>query len=166
MSFIRKMAKKQGANMDDPKIRVKSNIYKYKVHIRLTDNGEGLIRSESREPIKLSSPVEFGGIQGLWTPEDLLVASVNSCLMTTFQFYTKKRGFTYKSYESFAEGTIELIDMRYEFTEIKIMPKIIVNSEEDIETTKKLLDISKKSCLISNSLRSRVIVEPEIKAVS
>jgi uncharacterized OsmC-like protein len=103
---------------------------------------------------------------GLWTPEDLLVASVNACLMTTFLFYTKKRRFKFESYESSVEGTIELVDMQYKFTEIKIMPKVIVKSREDIKAVKKLLEISKKSCLISNSLKSKVILESEIEAIS
>ena len=86
--------------------------------------------------------------------------------MTTFLFYTKKRGFKFESYESSAEGIIELVDMRYKFTEIKIRPKVIVKSKEDIEEAEKLLKISKKSCLISNSLSSKVILEPEIEATS
>ena len=152
--------------MNDSRIRVKSKKFKYKADIKLNDHGEGIVESADRTSIKLSAPVEFGGIPGLWTPEDLLVASVNACLMTTFLFYTKKRGFKFKSYESSVEGIIELVDMQYKFTEIKIMPKVIVKSKEDIEEAEKLLKISKKNCLISNSLRSKVILESEIGAVS
>jgi len=152
--------------MNDSRIRVKSKKFKYKTYIKLNSSGEGIVGSEDRTSIKLSAPVEFGGMPGLWTPEDLLVASVNACLMTTFLFYTKKRGFNFESYESSVEGTIELVDMQYKFTEIKIMPKVIVKSREDIKAVKKLLEISKKSCLISNSLKSEVILESEIEAIS
>ena len=152
--------------MNDQKVRLKSKKFKYKTNIKLNDSGEGIIESKDKNSIKLSAPVEFGGIPGLWTPEDLLVASANGCLMTTFLFYTKKRGFKFESYESSAEGIIELVDMRYKFTEIKIRPKVIVKSKKDIEEAEKLLKISKKSCLISNSLSSKVILEPEIEATS
>jgi len=152
--------------MNDSRIRIKSKKFKYKTNIKLNDRGEGIVESEDRTSIKLSAPVEFGGMPGLWTPEDLLVASVNACLMTTFLFYTKKRGFKFESYESSAEGIIELVDMQYKFTEIKIMPKVIVKSKEDIEEAEKLLKISKKSCLVSNSLRAKVILESEIEAIS
>jgi organic hydroperoxide reductase OsmC/OhrA len=152
--------------MNDYKIRIKSKKFKYKTDIKLNDHGEGIIESADRTSIKLSAPVEFGGLPGHWTPEDLLVASVNACLMTTFLFFTKKRGFKFKSYESSVEGTIELVDMKYKFTEIKIMPKVIVKSKEDIEEAEKLLIISKKSCLISNSLKAKVILESDIEVVS
>jgi len=156
----------QGAEMNDSRIRVKSKKFKYKTDIKLNGSGEGIVGSENRNSIKLSAPVEFGGLPGLWTPEDLLVASANACLMTTFLFFTKKKGFKFESYESSAEGIIELVDMQYKFTEIKIMPKVIVKSKEDIEEAKKLLKISKKSCLISNSLKSKVILEAEIETIS
>ena len=152
--------------MNNSRIRIKSKKFKYKTNIKLNDSGEGIIGSGNKTSIKLSAPAEFGGIPGLWTPEDLLVASVNACLMTTFLFYTKKRGFNFESYESSAEGTIELVDMQFKFTEIKIMPKVIVKSKEDIEAAEKLLTISRKSCLISNSLKYKVILESEIEAIS
>ena len=152
--------------MNDSRARIKSKKFRYKTDIKLNDYGEGIVESEDRTSIKLSAPVEFGGLPGLWTPEDLLVASVNACLMTTFLYYAKKQGFKFESYESSAEGTIELVNMQYLFTEIKIKPKVTVKSKEDIEKAEKLLKISKKSCLISNSLRSKVILESEIGAVS
>ena len=49
---------------------------------------------------------------------------------------------------------------------IIIKPKIIVKSKEDIEVAENLIKISKKSCFISNSLKSKVILEPEVKLVS
>ena len=47
-----------------------------------------------------------------------------------------------------------------------IKPKIIVKSKEDIEVAENLIKISKKSCLISNSLKSKVILEPEVESIS
>lgn len=152
--------------MNDSRVRFKGKIFKYETTIKLNDNGEGIIGSKNRTSIKLSAPVEFGGMPGLWTPEDLLVASINSCLMTTFLYYAKRKRFKFESYESSAEGIIELVDMQYQFTEIIIKPKVIVRSKEDIEAAQNLLKISKNSCLISNSLKPKVILESEVEIVS
>ena len=57
---------------------------------------------------------------------------------------------------------VELVEMQYLFSEITIKPKIIVESGKDIEVAENLIKISKKSCLISNSLKSKVILEPEV----
>jgi organic hydroperoxide reductase OsmC/OhrA len=70
----------------------------YRTSIKLFVKGECIIKSKDKPAIELSAPVEFGGKKGVWTPEDLLVASVNSCLLTTFSYYAKKRGFDFVSY--------------------------------------------------------------------
>ena len=152
--------------MNNPKIKVKSKKFTYRTSIKLFGKGECIIKSKDKPAIELSAPVEFGGKKGFWTPEDLLVASVNACLLTTFSYYAKKRGFDFVSYESSAEGIIELVEMQYLFSEITIKPKIIVKSKEDIEVAENLIKISKKSCLISNSLKSKVILEQEIESIS
>jgi len=152
--------------MNNHKVKVKGKRFLYRTNIKLTEKGEGIIDSGNKPFIELSTPVEFGGKPAVWTPEDLLVASVNACLMTTFSYYAGKKGFKFLSYESFAEGIIELVEMKYLFSMITIKPKIKVGSKEDVEIAENLLKISKENCFVSNSVRSEVILEPEIESIS
>jgi peroxiredoxin-like protein len=152
--------------MNDYKGKVRGKRFTYNTGIKLTGKGEGIIESTDKPSIKLSTPVEFGGKAGIWTPEELLVASVNSCLMTTFSYYAAKKDFKFISYESQAEGIIELFEMKYSFSRITIKPKIKVSSKGDIETVKNLLKISEENCFITNSIKARIILEPEIKLAS
>jgi len=152
--------------MNDPKIKVKGKKFKYRVKIKLTEKGEGIIESIGKPNIILSAPVEFGGKEGFWTPEDLFVASVNACLMTTFSYYARKQGFKFVSFESYAEGVLELVEMRYVFAGITARPKIVVNTSEDMKIAEKILSISQKICIISNSIKTKFILEPEIVPIS
>jgi peroxiredoxin-like protein len=152
--------------MNDYKVKVRSKRFRYSNSIKLTEKGEGTIESMDKPSIKLSTPVEFGGKAGIWTPEELLVASVNSCLMTTFSYYAAKKDFKFISYESQAEGIIELFEMKYSFSRITIKPKIKVSSKGDIETAENLLKISENNCFITNSIKAKIILEPEIKMAS
>lgn len=152
--------------MNDYKVKVRSKRFRYSNSIKLTEKGEGTIESMDKPSIKLSTPVEFGGKAGIWTPEELLVASVNSCLMTTFSYYAAKKDFKFISYESQAEGIIELFEMKYSFSRITIKPKIKVSSKGDIETAENLLKISENNCFITNSIKAEIILEPEIKLAS
>jgi len=151
--------------MNDSKIKVKSKKFMYKTSIKSYGKAEGIIKSEGKPIIELSTPVEFGGKEGVWTPEDLLVASVNACILTTFSYYAKKRGLGFESYESSAVGIVELVEMQYIFSEITITPKIVVESEKDVEIAEDLLKISEKACFVSNSLKSKVILEPEVESI-
>ncbi|MDO9581283.1 MAG: OsmC family protein, partial [Bacteroidales bacterium] len=110
--------------MNDYKVKVKGKRFIYRTNIKLTGKGEGIIESGNKPFIELSTPAEFGGKPEVWTPEDLLVASVNACLMTTFSYYAGKKGFKFISYESSAEGIVELVEMQYLFSRITIKPKI------------------------------------------
>ena len=152
--------------MNDSKIKVKGKRFMYRANLRLTGKGKGILESENKPSIELSTPVEFGGKKGVWTPEDLLVASVNASLMTTFSYYAGKKGLKFVSYESSAEGIIELVGKQYLFSKITIKPKIIVESEKGIEVAENLLKISKENCFISNSLKAKVILEPEVELIS
>jgi organic hydroperoxide reductase OsmC/OhrA len=148
--------------MNEYKVKVKGKRFIYNAGIKLTGKGEGIIESRGKPSIKLSTPVEFGGKPGIWTPEELLVASVNSCFMTTFSYYAVKKDFKFISYESQAEGIVELFEMKYSFSRIIIRPKIIVRSKDDIETAENLLIVSEEKCFITNSVKSKIILEPEI----
>ena len=152
--------------MNDYKVKVKGKRFIYRTNIKLTGKGEGIIESGNKPFIKLSTPVEFGGKPGAWTPEDLLVASVNACIMTTFSYYAGRRGFKFISYESSAEGIVELVEMKYLFSRIIIKPKITVKSKEDIEVAENLLKISKDSCFVSNSVNAKVTLEPGVESIS
>ncbi len=46
----------------------------------------GLAKSSSApNAIHFTSPPAFGGLEGRWTPEDLLLCAVSSCYTTTFR---------------------------------------------------------------------------------
>ena len=52
----------------------------------------GLISSIDKPSFKVATPPEFKGHPGTWTPEDLFISSVNSCIMTTFLYFIEKKG--------------------------------------------------------------------------
>ena len=135
----------------------------YKTGVTWQGEKKGLLSSLDKPDIKVASPPEFGGHAGTWTPEDLFISSINSCIMTTFLYYAEKKRVEFLSYESQAEGILEMTDGRLVFSEIKIMPRISVKSPDDVERVNSLINLSEKTCLISNSIKCRVEVIPEIK---
>ncbi|MEA2015830.1 MAG: OsmC family protein [Actinomycetota bacterium] len=152
--------------MNKPKFKVRGKRFIYRTSIEMTGKGKGIIDSADKPSIELSTPVESGGILSTWTPEELMLTSVNACLMTTFSYYASKKGLEALSYESFSEGVIELVETRYQFSRITLKPKLKIKSIEDIDKANNLLEISKEGCFVSNSLNSEIILEPEIEAAS
>ena len=59
----------------------------YQVQLQSSDAKTGKLDGwEAGLPtLEFAAPPEFGGPGGIWSPEHLFVASVSSCLMTTFR---------------------------------------------------------------------------------
>ena len=146
-----------------PKPRIKTKQFIYRNSLKWICEKKGLLSSPGRPDIEIATPVEFKGHAGIWTPEDLFVASVNSCIMTTFLYYAEKQGIEFLSYESRAEGVLEWTQGRFIFSEIKVKPLIFVKRDSDIQKVKEMIELSEKNCLISNSIKCEVKVLPEIK---
>jgi len=92
--------------MNEPR----SKKFIYRNTVRKQDNGKGILIAAEKPDIEVASPPEFGGPGGTWSPEDLLVASVNACIMTTFLFFAKKDNIPVSFYESEAEEILEKVD--------------------------------------------------------
>ena len=146
-----------------PNIRIKSSQFIYKTYIKWEKEKRGILSSSNKPDIEVATPPEFRGHSGVWTPEELFVASVNTCIMTTFLYYAEKERLKFLSYESSAEGILEKVEREFIFSEIVVTPKILVSSKNEVERVKDLINLSEKNCLISNSLKSKVSVKPEIE---
>lgn len=143
-------------------VRPKSKKFVYRTKVSWVREKRGILSSVGKPDIEIAVPPEFRGHEGIWTPEELFVASVNACIKTTFLYYAQKQNVEFLSYESEAEGRLERVENRFMFTEIKIMPKIRIATDSQIEKTKEIVGLSEKNCLISNSIKSKVKILPEI----
>jgi peroxiredoxin-like protein len=141
------------------------NTYHYKVDLNWESDRRGIITSPVlQSAIEVATPPEFEkGIEGIWSPEHLLVAAVNSCLMTTFLAISENSAFRFVNFESKADGKLEKADGKLMITEITLSPVLTIQDEKDREKAIRILQKSEAACLISNSIRSRIIFRPEIR---
>ena len=149
------------------KAKDQSKKFVYKSSVAWQENKKGILTSLGKPNIPVAPPPEFKGYVGVWTPEDLLVASANSCYLLTFLFYINKENIELITYECEAEGILKLVDKRLAIAEVKLMPRISVRlSNENAEKLNSLLGLSKQHCFIFNSIKAKVEIFPEIKYLS
>jgi organic hydroperoxide reductase OsmC/OhrA len=110
----------------------------------------------------VNAPPEFKGEPGYWTPEELFVASVESCLMLTIVGIAERGNVPIVSYASSADGLLEWRDGSYEFTRIVVRPTITVSHPDAVAALRAVVDRAHRSCLVANSIRSSVLIEPTI----
>ena len=142
--------------------RVISKTFHYKNDLNWRFKRVGGVASEGKPTLPVSSPPEFRGEAGTWTPEDLFVAAANACLLLTFLAYVEREHITVTSYESTASGTVERIGEKYQFTEITLRPRVELADSSYAPQVEESLRRAEKNCLIANSISARMHVEPQI----
>ncbi len=143
-------------------IKLKPKSFQYDVRVRWEALKQGVLTAAGRPDVEVASPPEFKGHPGVWTPEHLLVASVNACTMLTFLSSAARRSVGLVAYESDATGTLEDDGEVFRFTCVLLRPRIVVASEMDVEKARAALEEAEANCLVANSLRTAIGVEPEI----
>jgi organic hydroperoxide reductase OsmC/OhrA len=140
------------------------NTYFYNTEVRWEKGRRGSVTSpDVSDPITVATPPEFHkGEPNIWSPEHLFVTAANSCLMTTFLAIAENSKLDFLSFESKATGKLETIDGTTMITEIELRPKVAVREEKDRDKALRVIEKSEKACLISNSMKSRMILTPEV----
>ena len=139
--------------------------YLYQTHLRWTGEKKGKLCSKTKPDIEVACPPEFGGHPGIWSPEDLFLASVEICIMTTFLWYVNKENLSLKSYDSKASGTVEMSGGVFQFSSIVIKVRIGISSEDDRFHVEKMMKKVERACLITNSIRTDVNIESDVSIV-
>lgn len=147
-------------------MRVRHKTFRFQGSVDWTQDREGVAHIVGRPDLAVSSPPEFKGPEGRWAPEHLFVTSVNLCTMLTFLSFAQHKELPLVSYTSEAEGTLEFVDGGYRFTRIVLRPQIRVREAAAIAAARETLEDAHRACLISNSMRSEIVVEPTIESAT
>jgi peroxiredoxin-like protein len=138
--------------------------FRYKAKTTWTSARRGSLSAAEKSNIVIGSPPEFKGEPDVWTPEELLVGSLNTCIMLTFLSLAQARGLTPAAYESEAEGLLENVEGRFCITEVTVRPQITVKQEAELERARELMERAEGECFISNSIKSKVKIIAEFSA--
>ncbi len=139
--------------------------HKYRVVAWWSSGRTGLAKSNfAPNAIHFTAPPEFGGLEGRWTPEDLLLSAVASCYTTTFHALANYSKLEYADLEVEVEGGILKTDSGYSFSEIVIRPSLTISSAGEQTRALRLLQKAKAMCLVSRAISVEQTFEPRVQA--
>jgi peroxiredoxin-like protein len=138
--------------------------HQYNVSLKWNEGRVGEVFSpELNSKIEVATPPQFPkGVEGVWSPEHFFTAAVNSCFMTTFLAIAENSRLEFKEFSCNAVGVLDQIEGKFLMTEVILNPTLIITKEEDKEKALRVLDKSEKACLISNSITSKVSLNPTV----
>ncbi len=143
-------------------------------HTEVTWKGEhwGHIVFGNGPEMDFSAPPDAHGQSGVLTPEDAFVAAANSCIMLMFIWAAERFKLKLLAYTCTAEGTklVEL-DRTETFTDLHFRPliRIAAGDEEPGAVrarTLKAVKAAQKYSLVANSVKSNILIDPQIDIVS
>ncbi len=124
------------------------------------------ILSPGLKAIATTSPPEFGGPEGNWSPETLLVASVADCFILTFRAIARASKLEWIDLDVEAEGKLEKDVKLTRFTAFHIRAKLRIPATMRIEKARLLLEKAEVNCLITNSMTAQVHMDTKVERVS
>ncbi|HKS75268.1 MAG TPA: OsmC family protein [Terriglobales bacterium] len=141
--------------------------YTYRVSAWWTSGRTGLAKCESSpNTIHFSEAAELGGLQGRWTPEQLLLCALAGCFTTTFHDVARSAKFDFLDLEVEIEGCVRRSRTAgSSFNEILIRPRLKLHSEDQCEVGLQLLRRTKSLCMISRAITVPQTMEPMVESV-
>ena len=138
----------------------------YRVSAWWTSGRTGLAKSDSApNAIHFTAPTEFGGLEGRWTPEELLLAAVAGCYTTTLRAIAGSAQFNFTDLQVEATGVIRKGESGYSFTEIVIRPNLKISTVEERERALELLRRAERLCLVSRAIGTPLKFEPQLEVL-
>jgi organic hydroperoxide reductase OsmC/OhrA len=124
--------------------------------------GEILVSSAGLEDIPTTAPPQFGGPEGSWSPETLLVASVANCFILTFRAIARGSRFEWSALQCSVRGTLDRVDNVTSFTRFEIDARLTIPAASNRDRAERLLEKSEAVCLVTNSLTGEKILNATI----
>jgi len=138
--------------------------HEYDVDLQWKEGRIGILSSDKLDArIEVATPPEFpGGIEGIWSPEHLYVASVSSCFMTSFTAVAEYSKLSFEELTVPATGVMSNESGKYVITEIILRPTLTISDESKKDKALRILQKAEEICLITRSIKTEVKLEPNI----
>jgi len=138
--------------------------HNYRVSVEWNAGRIGTMSSpELSTKVEVATPPQFPkGVEGIWSPEHLFTAAVSSCFMTTFLAIADNSKLEFKELSIDSEGILDQVEGKFLMTEVILKPTLTITNEQDRERAERIMHKSEAACLISNSVKAKVTLEPTV----
>ena len=136
--------------------------HRYRVTAAGAVEGDIELTAERLPRLRSASPAEFGGPGDRWSPETLLVGAVADCFILTFRAVARASKLPWTSLQCDVTGTLDRVDRVTQFTHLNVHAHLTVPAGTSADQARRTLEKAERGCLISNSLKGAIHLEPEV----
>ena len=124
--------------------------------------GSVVVSGAGLPDLDTQAPPQFGGPEGVWSPETMLSAAVANCFILSFRAIARASKFEWNSLECKVEGVLDRPERVTFFTRFNIHAVLHMPADSSTEMAKRLLEKSDKICMVSASLKSETVLITDI----
>lgn len=141
--------------------------YRFPVSLHWVGGRLTRVSVAGKHDIQVATPPEFrDGIAGVWSPEDLLVASVASCFAVTLAAVAERRDVPLRRLDVKGAGTVTgRDDGRFGFSVVELEVEIETDAGHEHEA-ELAAEEAEKRCLVAAALDVPVHVELDVRPVA
>lgn len=138
--------------------------HRYEMNSDWVRNKIVTIEIEGKPELQIATPSDFWpeSPKELISPEDLFVASALSCYGVSLSGVAKRFHGEFKDFHLSATGTLQKGEFGWEFEQITINAKIVVETEKDRKRMSKAAERAHQYCLVANSMKCPIHLNYEI----
>jgi len=135
----------------------------YEANLAGGPDGYATVGAPGLPELKSAEPADFDGPGDAWSPENLLLAAVETCFLFTLRAVARAAKIEFTALHVTVEGKVDRESGATRFTEIVLRPALTVAAGTDRERALKAIERSEKACLVSSSLSTPIRLEPVIE---
>ena len=125
--------------------------------------GSVVVSGDGLPDLDTGPPPQFGGAEGVWSPEAMLSAAVANCFILSFRAIARASKFEWTALECHVDGILDRPERATFFTNFNVHAVLHVPAGAKLEMGQRLLEKSEQICLITASLKSEVALTTDIK---
>jgi organic hydroperoxide reductase OsmC/OhrA len=145
-------------------VTVATKEYSFPVSVRRLPGRRSVASVHGKDDLEVAAPPEFkGGVEGVWSPEDLFVGSVATCYAVTLAAIAERRDVPLRTLDVGATGRVaRRADGRFGFTEV-VLDAILSTDPGREKEAARAAEAAERGCLVSVSLDLPVRLELEVR---
>ncbi len=137
----------------------------FETQLKWKEGKQANLNARENPLLQVGTPPDFGGPQHTWSPEELFIASIESCLMSTFLYFVDRFHLSMTEYSSQSKGDLTKTADGLRFSKVEIR---IVMSWADEESHKKANSLNlkeklEKYCPVSNSVDCPITIRIDMQ---
>jgi organic hydroperoxide reductase OsmC/OhrA len=138
--------------------------HRFPVAVRRHEHGSVRVQAPGKPELRAATPPEFRGSHaGLWSPEELLGASVASCFAVTLDAVAEHMHVPLRDVDIRTSINVERVEGRYVVTHVDVTA-IVETDPGQVDRVREAAERAERRCLITSALECPVRIRVDAGA--